>query len=29
MESRPMWDEVHAAFYGWKSAVAAQMRASA
>jgi glutathione S-transferase len=29
MESRPMWDEVHAAFYGWKSAVAAQKRVSA
>lgn len=29
MKSLPTWDEVHAGFYGWRSAVEAQMKASA
>lgn len=29
MKTLPSWDEVHAGFYGWRSAVEAQMRASA
>lgn len=29
MKALPSWDEVHAGFYGWRSAVEAQMRASA
>lgn len=29
MKSLPTWDQVHAGFYGWRSAVEAQMRATA
>jgi glutathione S-transferase len=29
MKALPTWDEVHAGFYGWRSAVEAQMKASA
>ena len=29
MKSLPTWDEVHAGFYGWRSAVEAQNKASA
>jgi glutathione S-transferase len=29
MKTLPTWDEVHAGFYGWRSAVEAQMKASA
>jgi glutathione S-transferase len=29
MKQLPTWDEVHAGFYGWRSAVEAQMKASA
>lgn len=29
MKTLPTWDEVHAGFYGWRSAVEAQMRAHA
>lgn len=29
MKSLPTWDQVHAGFYGWRSAVEAQIRASA
>lgn len=29
MKALPTWDEVHAGFYGWRSAVEAQMRATA
>jgi glutathione S-transferase len=29
MKARPAWDEVHAAFYGWKSAIETQSKLSA